>query len=79
MKTMCSRELYPGERLICPTYCDPEKMKKMADEAWQKDLVKLGGHVVVKAYDEGRKFKVYYLTANDESMTVKAVFGPFDS
>ena len=54
-------------------------MKRLADETWQNDLVKLGGHVVVKAYDGGRKFKVYYLTANDETMTVKAVFGPFES
>ncbi len=37
-----------------------------------------GGHVVVKAYDGGTKFKVYYLAANDESMTVKAVYGPWN-
>ena len=36
-------------------------------------------HVVVKAYDGGAKFKVYFLTAKDESMNVELVFGPFDS
>ena len=33
-------------------------------------LVENGGHVVVKAYDGGRKYKVYYLTDKDESMSI---------
>jgi hypothetical protein len=30
--------------------------------------------VVVKVFDEGRQFKVYVLSAEDESGTVKTVF-----
>ena len=78
MSIMTSRDLYPGDRIVCPTMYqvyNPDAFKNMP---WQKDLVKIGGHVVVKAYDGGTKFKVYYLAANDESMTVKAVYGPWD-
>ena len=82
MKTspiMTSRELYEGDRLICPTYYGPKDPALMNAQPWAKDIVKIGGHVVVKAYDGGTKYKVYYLTANDESMIVKAVYGPWEA
>ena len=39
----------------------------------------VGGHVVVKAFDGGARYKVYYLEDQDESMTVKTTLGPFES
>jgi hypothetical protein len=51
----------------------------MEGKPWLKKLVERTGSVVVKVYDGGKKYKVYYLTAEDESMTVTAVYGPFDS
>ncbi|MBQ2555224.1 MAG: hypothetical protein II561_01615, partial [Thermoguttaceae bacterium] len=50
----------------------------MQGKAWRPRLVERGGHVVVKAYDGGAKYKVYFLTADDESMNVELVFGPFE-
>ena len=50
----------------------------MEGKAWRSRLVERGGHVVVKAYDGGSKYKVYFLTAKDESMNVELVFGPFE-
>ena len=82
MKTlsyMMSRDLYEGDRLICPTLYMPNEIEQINAQPWTNEVVKLGGHVVVKAYDGGTKYKVYYLTANDESMTVKAVYGPWEA
>ncbi len=70
---------YPGPRLLCPTDPHPMNAEKLEGQPWRKNLVEIGGHVVVKAYDGGDKYKIYYLTAKDETMNVQLVFGPFDS
>ena len=70
---------YPGPRLMCPTTVHPGNAEMMEGKSWRDKLVEIGGHVVVKVYDGGAKYKVYYLTAKDESMTVELVFGPFDA
>lgn len=70
---------YPGPRLICPTRCLPEQRSLAARCFWGRYLAKRSGHVVAKAYAGGAKFKIYYLTSEDESMRVDAVYGPFDS
>ena len=78
MRIMTSRSLYPGDRIVCPTCYDVYNPDAFKSAPWQKDIVKVGGHVVVKAYDGGTKFKVYYLEPKDESMIVKAVYGPWE-
>ena len=77
MTNMASTELYAGERIVCPTCFPPERAELYKDAPWLPVVAKHGGHVVVRVFDGGRQFKVYYLTANDESMTIKAVYGPF--
>ena len=68
---------YPGARFICPTGL-LEWKAALADRAsWGRYLVKRSGHVVLKAYDGGARFKVYYVSSVDESMRVDAVLGPF--
>ncbi|MDO4576119.1 MAG: hypothetical protein Q4D98_13000 [Planctomycetia bacterium] len=79
MKNMTSRDLYPGDRLICPTAIPPVTKELYQGKAWWSDVVTCGGHVVVKVFDGGKQYKVYYLSTNDENHTVKAVFGPFQS
>ena len=69
----------PKDKLMCPTGIHQDNAEMMEGKAWRDRLVEGGGHVVVKAYDGGAKYKVYYLTDDDESMNVKLVFGPFDS
>lgn len=76
---MTDEASYPGDRLICPTTIHPGNAEMMEGKPWLKKLVERTGSVVVKVYDGGKKYKVYYLTADDESMTVTAVYGPFDS
>ena len=70
---------YPGPRLICPTQVHPGNAEMMEGKPWRNRLVERGGHVVVKAYDGGARYKIYYLTHRDESMKVELVFGPFES
>ncbi len=78
---------YPGPRMICPTTIHPSnrrllrgsKGKEWRKKPWRKNLARREGHVVVKAYDGGARYKVYYLSAQDESMTVDAIYGPFES
>ena len=69
--------------LVCPTISHARALEKYRDRPWMKNLAKEaqdgGGHSVVKVFDEGRQYKVYYLTAKDESMTVRQVYGPFKS
>ena len=68
----------PKDKLVCPTGIHSDNAEMMQDKAWRPRLVERGGHVVVKAYDGGSKYKVYFLTAKDESMNVELVFGPFE-
>ena len=76
---MTDRALYSEPRLLCPTDPHPMNAEMLKDKPWRKELVERGGHVVVKAYDGGAKYKIYFLSADDESMTVNLVFGPFDA
>ena len=82
MKTsgvMCDSGLYEGARLLCPTDPHPLNQANLAGKPWRGSLVERVGHVVVKAYDGGARYKVYYVTADDESSRVELVFGPFAS
>ena len=69
----------PKDKLICPTAVHQGNAEMMEGKAWRKRLAEDGGHVVLKVYDGGKKYKIYYLTADDESGRVTAVFGPFQS
>lgn len=79
MTAMTDPNVYSGERIVCPTWVSEKQKAKYPDKPWLKSLHPAYGHVVVRVVDGGKKYKVYHLTADDESMTVKAVFGPFDS
>lgn len=76
MELLSDRTIYPGERIICPTIMPAERREKDGDAAWMKDVAPdsyEGGHVVVNVEKGGRRYSVSYLTAADESMTVKSV------
>ena len=76
MELLSDRTIYPGERIICPTIMPAERREKDGDAAWMKDIALdsyEGGHVVVNVEKGGRRYSVSYLTAADESMTVRSV------
>jgi len=76
MELLSDRSIYPGNRIICPTIMPAERRAKDGDAAWMKDIATEsfdGGHVVVNVEKGGRRYSVSWLTASDESMTVRSV------
>ena len=76
MELLSDRSIYPGNRIICPTIMPAERREKDGDAAWMKDIATEsfdGGHVVVNVEKGGRRYSVSWLTASDESMTVRSV------
>jgi hypothetical protein len=72
---LSDRSLYPGDRLICPTVFPPRRQQSDAGKPWMKDIAPESfdaGHVVIDVPPGGETFSVSYLTADDESMRVKA-------
>ncbi|MDD4622758.1 MAG: hypothetical protein PHG71_05925 [Kiritimatiellae bacterium] len=72
MRWMGSRDLYPGDRAVCPNFVPEWPKREWPDAAWWGDITP-GGHVVVKVAPGGGSYKVYHLEAMDESMRVTSV------
>lgn len=79
MTNMTSKADYAEERIVCPTMFPAVRKELYKGAPWRNCVKEESGHVVVKVYDEGKKYKVYFLDASNENMTVKAVYGPFVS
>lgn len=76
MELLSDRSIYPGDRIICPTIMPAERRAKDGDADWMKDVAPEsyeGGHVVVNVEKGGRRYSVSWLTAADESMTVRSI------
>ena len=67
LSAMCSRELYPGGRVVC-FGCIADARRDVA--AAYGDDVAPAGHAVVRVEPEGEAFRVFTLSASDESMSV---------
>lgn len=77
IERMLSQSLYPGQRMIFPTHLPDALHEKYGKEEWMKSVCQENGHVVVKVFDQGRQYKIYILSAENEENTVKAIYGPF--
>ena len=76
---LMERMLSRTDGMIFHQFVWPEFLEGHKDASWYDRLYKDGGHIVVKAYDKGRSYKVYILDSSDEDMTVKAVYGPYSA
>ena len=79
-----SQEQFSGRSNAHPTmfltqYIVESAREKHAEEEWLQRVGPHNGHIVVKVYNKGRKYKIYRLSADDEQMTIQAIYGPFDS
>lgn len=76
---LMERMLTRTDGMIFHQFVWPEFLEEHKDAAWYDRLYKDGGHIVVKAYNKGRSYKIYVLDSTNEDMTVKAVFGPYSA
>lgn len=53
--------------------------KKYREESWYKSIPSNDGHIVVKVFNNGQKYLIYLLSAENEQYIVNSVYGPFDS
>lgn len=60
-------------------YILPKTREEFAAEQWAKGICPEDGHIVIKAYDGGRKYKIYRLSARDEQMIITAIYGPYSA
>jgi beta-lactamase superfamily II metal-dependent hydrolase len=68
LSAMCSRELYPGERIVCFGYV-ADCVRDVA-AAYGDDIPPVQGHTVVKVAPGGDSYRVFVLDASDEEMRV---------
>lgn len=76
MERLTNRNIYPGDRIVCPGMMPAERRATDESAPWMKDVAPAsfdGGHVVLKVEPGGKKFSMTYLSAADESMTVRSV------
>lgn len=76
---LMERMLARTDGMIFHQFVWPEFLEEHKNASWYDRLYKDGGHIVVKAYDKGRSYKIYILDSTNEDMTVKAVFGPYSA
>ncbi len=79
LQRLTDRGTYPGERVVCPGMMPPERravltangntslLDDVAPESFE------GGHVVLTVERGGKEYSISYVTAADESMTVRSV------
>ncbi len=77
LERLTSRESYPGPRLVAPCVFPPERRIEDAGRRFLSDIAVEAfeaGHVVLSVEPGGKRYSVAYVTADDESMTVKGVY-----
>ena len=67
LSAMCSRDLYPGERIVC--FGHVADSRRDVAKAYGGDVVP-PGHAVVKVMPGGDMFRVFVLDASDEKMRI---------
>lgn len=76
MERLADRSIYPDDRIICPGIFPNERREEDAGKIWMSDINKDsfdGGHIILNVEPDGKRYSITYLTADDESMTVKSV------
>ncbi len=67
------------ERFVFFTNLPDERKSVTSDMRWRQNVSPDDGHVVVKVLNGGTRYKIYVLSAEDEELMVKKIFGPFNS
>jgi len=73
---MSDRTIYPGERFICPGLMPARRRFEDDGKEWMKDIPEAaysGSHIILDVEPGGQDYSISYISAEDESMTVKSV------
>lgn len=73
---MADRNAYPENRVICPGIFPADRREEDEGKPWMNDIPTAsyeGSHIILDVEPGGREYSINYLTAADESMTVKSV------
>ena len=76
MERLADRSIYPDDRIICPGIFPKERREEDSGKTWMSDIIKDsfdGGHIILNVEPGGKSYSITYLSADDESMTVKSV------
>lgn len=76
MENISDRSLYPGDRVVCPGIFPPERRAQDDGQEWMKDITPAsyeGSHVILDVEPGGKAYSINYVSAADESMTVRSV------
>lgn len=65
--------------MVLSQYIVAPARRKFAAEEWMQKTCPHDGHIVIKVYDKGRKYKIYRLSAENEDMIIQQIYGPFQS
>ena len=75
---LSDRSAYPGPRLVAPGVFSPLRRMEDAGRDYLRDIAPESfeaGHVVLNVASGGSSYTVAYVTADDESMTVRGAYG----
>jgi hypothetical protein len=76
MSRIADRNIYSGERIICPTVFTAERRAADFDKPWYKDVASptyCGTHIVLDVPPGGETYSLTFVPAVDESMKVSSV------
>ena len=78
LERLSDRSAYPDARLIAPGLFSPQRRIADAGRDYLRDIAPESfdaGHVVLNVAPGGKSYTVAYVTADDESMTVRGAYG----
>lgn len=76
MERLADQSLYQGDRVICPGIMPSQRRDAAVGQSWLSYLDPSsfeGGHIVLDVMPGGCEYSISYLSAQDESMTVRSV------
>lgn len=80
IERVSSRDLHKGKTSqLFFTYIAEDLRSKCNLREWGRQIAPENGHVIVKVFNNGEEYKIYIVSAINEKMIVKEVYGPYYS
>lgn len=76
MARLSDQSLYTGDRIICPGIMPVQRRQSAEGQSWLNFLDPScfeGGHIVLDVQPGGEQYSISYLSAEDETLTIRSV------